>query len=378
MKSCVVCIPVYKTELNAFERISLQQCERILKGYRKVFVMPESLVADFGDGYRDYEVERFPDVYFSSTASYSELCLTEAFYERFLKYNYMLLYQLDSFVFYDRLKYFCELGYDYIGAPMFYGGVWEAMNMHVGNGGFSLRNIKRILKVLQEQKEILCHSKMSSVFYAYEDVFYGYCGAQDGIDFRIPEIGLAEKFAQEIMLKDSGREMSKETLPFGTHAWERVNYRIWKPFIESYGYHLPAVQPEGEYLGKSEWEAYYNILECIEEAGKDNIQAPFQSVSVWGAGCYGKRCLRILRALGVHVSRVFDWDANAMDCSRDLDYPVYPPTICNLLESGDTVIVAISKADNEVICKTELLGKGRFLFYGEFMDKISSLARNLK
>ena len=36
----------------------------------------------------------------------------------FLEYQYMLIYQLDAFVFEDKLDYFCELGYDYIGIPV--------------------------------------------------------------------------------------------------------------------------------------------------------------------------------------------------------------------------------------------------------------------
>lgn len=41
------------------------------------------------------------------------------FYRRFGKYKYMLIYQLDAFVFSDKLLDFCEMGYDYIGAPVY-------------------------------------------------------------------------------------------------------------------------------------------------------------------------------------------------------------------------------------------------------------------
>ena len=42
----------------------------------------------------------------------------DTLYSRFEKYEYMLIYQLDAFVFSDRLMEFVEAGYDYIGAPL--------------------------------------------------------------------------------------------------------------------------------------------------------------------------------------------------------------------------------------------------------------------
>ena len=53
--------------------------------------------------------------------SYSDYVLSSEFYDTFKAYDYMLLYQLDAFVFEDRLMEFWELKYDYIGAPSIYG-----------------------------------------------------------------------------------------------------------------------------------------------------------------------------------------------------------------------------------------------------------------
>lgn len=44
--------------------------------------------------------------------------LSAEFYDRFAAYEYVLIYQLDAFVFADRLAEFCQMGYDYIGAPV--------------------------------------------------------------------------------------------------------------------------------------------------------------------------------------------------------------------------------------------------------------------
>lgn len=215
---CIVGIPTHKADWNIFERISLEQCDRILAEYDKAFIIPMGLELNCKNQYQEYKIERFPDIYFSNSRMYNELCLTEEFYKRFIDYDYMLIYQLDSFVFYDGLKKFCEKGFDYIGAPVIT-GVWETLNMNVGNGGLSLRNVKRVLGLLEEQKYLLNHSAMSGLFYSAEDTFFSYCGSRGEIDFRVPDIRLASEFSIEIdcVGLDASR---REKLPFGTHGWE--------------------------------------------------------------------------------------------------------------------------------------------------------------
>ena len=127
------------------------------------------------------KVESFSDEYFASLRGYNKLVLDELFYMRFLKYQYMLIYQLDAFVFKDELLLWAEKGYDYIGAP------WippkhsyltlrgrlkiqlkyfiytllnddrrklkKYCNYQVGNGGFSLRKINKMLEVTRFYRE---------------------------------------------------------------------------------------------------------------------------------------------------------------------------------------------------------------------------------
>ena len=45
------------------------------------------------------------------------MLLTADFYRRFTDYEYILIHQLDVFLFEDKLLEFCDMGYDYIGAP---------------------------------------------------------------------------------------------------------------------------------------------------------------------------------------------------------------------------------------------------------------------
>jgi hypothetical protein len=151
MQQAVVIIPVYKTELTATELLSLSRCVELLSSYPLVLVGPETF--DFGKfnfvGH-EFFIERFPDYYFGSLENYSELLLSLDFYRRFEAYEYMLLYQLDAFVFSDQLSMWCEKKYDYIGAPWCNeSGEWTG----VGNGGFSLRRISACLAVLQSERK---------------------------------------------------------------------------------------------------------------------------------------------------------------------------------------------------------------------------------
>lgn len=108
-------IPVYKEEIDDLEKISLAQARKVLGKYPFVFVAPEGKkisYAESGDA-----VVRFPPQFFQNTMTYSMLLMSPFFYEAFKAYDYILIYQLDAFVFYDALEKFCSLGYDYIGAP---------------------------------------------------------------------------------------------------------------------------------------------------------------------------------------------------------------------------------------------------------------------
>lgn len=101
----------------------------------------------FLDSRVDFCVRYFNEQYFDSVKSYNELMLSVDFYRSFREYQYMLIYQLDAFVFEDQLEYWCNKGYDYIGAP------WIKANKKFhptcGNGGFSLRKIDSFIQLLE-------------------------------------------------------------------------------------------------------------------------------------------------------------------------------------------------------------------------------------
>ena len=137
-----VVIPVYKQALTPVEIVSLRQLRKVLGYYPLCFIHPESMEPDYGELGAGIGAEAFDDVYFQSTTGYSALLLSAEFYDRFAAYEYVLIYQLDAFVFADRLAEFCQMGYDYIGAPVRrLIPLWHAIGARVGNGGFSLRRV---------------------------------------------------------------------------------------------------------------------------------------------------------------------------------------------------------------------------------------------
>lgn len=112
-----VIVPVYKEKLSELEQVSLQQLLRVLGKYPIFFVGPQGLHWDYGEGTGDIPLVEFQAAYFASEASYSRLLLNPGFYRVFENYEYILIYQLDAFVFNDRLSEFCRYGYDYWGRP---------------------------------------------------------------------------------------------------------------------------------------------------------------------------------------------------------------------------------------------------------------------
>lgn len=155
--SCIIVIPVYR-QPTEWEEKSFRQCLNVLCHHEIAIVTYEGLpVQRFNAIAKEYNYniryEYFDKNYFSSVKAYNHLMLSKEFYKRFLDYEYILIYQLDAWVFRDELDYWCSKGYDYIGAPFFkqepeHSGNYANKICGVGNGGFSLRRTEYCLKVL--------------------------------------------------------------------------------------------------------------------------------------------------------------------------------------------------------------------------------------
>jgi len=263
MKELVkIVIPIYNPELMPEERFSLQQCFQILSGYPKVIVKPSSLSVDkLAQEFPDVVFESFDDAYFKNIEGYNQLMLSPSFYERFLDSEYILIYQLDAFVFRDELKEWALKGYDYIGAPwiprakyskpllrlfcIVRDGVIKSFHIKekrpylrdirykVGNGGFSLRRVQTFFTVTTNEKEtIASYSRPinESTLFTPEDVFWALEPARKGYDFSVPDYKEAMFFSFDKYPEECFPIAKK--IPFGCHAWNRrKEYEFWKNYI---------------------------------------------------------------------------------------------------------------------------------------------------
>ena len=171
-----VIIPIYRTKLHWFEQIALEQAKRLLCNFPIFILIPKGLDVSAFMG-KNVFTASFSPKFFKDIDGYNALMLDNAFYKRFSKYDYILIFQLDAFVFSDQLERFCQMGYDYIGAPWsFCGHVIideKAENppidiLHVGNGGFSLRKPKACSSLLKKYaRQLKTWSKNEDTFFAY-------------------------------------------------------------------------------------------------------------------------------------------------------------------------------------------------------------------
>jgi len=231
MRATVV-IPIYKDTLNPFEEISLQQVRKILYNYQIIFIAPKNVSFKYLNN--NDIVIRFNPKYFISKYAYNELMLSPNFYKIFLESDYILIYQLDAFVFYDMLEYFCQLNYDYIGAPWPYMWIYSYNNqhIHVGNGGFSLRKVQscyNILKQYNKQVEYYLNNHFN------EDVFFSHCSMYN--NFNVAPINIAYQFSMEFRPSRSIKK-NKNILPFGCHGWYTYEPQFYAQLLKYYGYNF--------------------------------------------------------------------------------------------------------------------------------------------
>jgi len=234
---CAVVIPVYKSSLNDNELISIRRTVSILSHYDIILVGPENLdYTSFHQEYEGFKIELFNNYFFSNISGYNQLMMSSSFYRRFENYDYILICQLDAYVFKDELLDWCQKNYDYIGAPWIVAppalpkqkkpiiDFAKKMIGTVGNGGFSLRKVKTHLRI----------SKILSLFKKFfpknEDFFWCYI-VPKFFKYKRPTASEALKFAFELAPSLSFEKNDRQ-LPFGCHAWEKYEPDFWKDYIK--------------------------------------------------------------------------------------------------------------------------------------------------
>jgi hypothetical protein len=269
-----IVIPVYKPIPDPSEIVSLKQAISVLHAYDFILVCPQTMNMQhyeslLSNGHINYSIQRFNDTFFQGIQRYSILLLQSEFYKRFQAYQYILIYQLDAYVFKDELQYWCNLGYDYIGAPLSIGYQFQQNKKIeqftiVGNGGFSLRRvsafidrttnyfpIKSFAQLWHEHKPNTKWETVTGLFSTFfkslgykntmhyyknhmlwnEDILWCIDLKNSRIALHVPDVITASKFSFE-MGAEFLYQYHSENLPFGCHAWLKYDYdTFWKHHI---------------------------------------------------------------------------------------------------------------------------------------------------
>lgn len=206
-QKCCVVIPIYKQydRLSQFEKKSLSNTVQKMKNWPIIVICPNSLDIE---SYKDFEriiFLSYDDFFFKSVSHYNELMLSPFFYESLKDYDYMLLVQLDAWIFEDKLEYFINLDYDYVGGLHYIPHVNGKMVN--GNGGFCLRKVDAFIEASRNIKKDLSNKQ------DWEDILYSYW-YKDKLNIAPDEISLKFGWQQDPQLN---YEKNDRKLPFGCH-----------------------------------------------------------------------------------------------------------------------------------------------------------------
>jgi hypothetical protein len=268
IKRVAIIIPIYKNELNIYEEISLSRCFNILKNHTIIIVAPYSLTLDnisiLSQLNLNISFEYFSDDYFQAVDGYNKLMLSIDFYSRFLDYEYILIHQLDVYIFKDDLIYWCNKNFDYVGSPWidfsYFLPFFESMfsnyllnsgfintlidrilykfspgtlisKYSVGNGGFSLRKVDYFLNIATQHESFIENWKRN------EDIFWSWYVPLNLHHLKRPDLNLSLSFGFDIR-PDLAYKKINGVLPFGAHAWYRDdnhylnNLSFWSNHID--------------------------------------------------------------------------------------------------------------------------------------------------
>jgi hypothetical protein len=272
-RTAAIVVPLStRPQLSPDEQISMRHLMRFLgcEDYDRYLIAPKGLPVHF-DGFR---VKYFSTKFFGSAAAFNRLAYTPAFYEAFTDYRFVFIYHLDSLVFSDQLKDWCERDFDYIGPPWIRcsDSPW-VKKPRVGNGGFTLMKVESVLKVLynryraeplrywedrfagvlktiqallrqprrlapnwlrgpltQPLRKSLQRMDDVEVYGRANDVFWSFRAGKYLPGFKIPGWRTGLRFGFEAAPRHCF-ELNGSRLPFGCHAWTRYDRSFWEPHL---------------------------------------------------------------------------------------------------------------------------------------------------
>ena len=145
MKKCCIAIITHKDALDGEDERSFIRALSVFGGKRDIkLVIPYDINTSYFDKFNYeliFEYVKVDPSWLSSPEAYNRTLCTNEFYTLFSDFEYVLIYQTDCWVFHDNIDYFLSLNHDY------YGAAWPHLNDRVGNGGFSMRKVEKMLYI---------------------------------------------------------------------------------------------------------------------------------------------------------------------------------------------------------------------------------------
>ena len=267
-KELAVVIPIYRVELESFEILSLKFNQKRFDGKKVFLVAPNKLKdnPEFTTLANNIGAEEvfFPGKFFEDILGYNKLMLNFDFYNKFNAYEYILICQLDALLISENLESWTKNKYDYVGAPWVIKTTNAIELNSVGNGGFSLRRVRKFLEVLSSKKFVFRNSDYLNLtvrcglrniillklldnmllrrlnlsplpiflyfFKMNEDFFWSFFAKFFVENYSLPDPEDALLFSFELHPREC-LELTKGVFPVGCHAWQRYDRNFWEQHL---------------------------------------------------------------------------------------------------------------------------------------------------
>lgn len=240
--TCAIIVISHKEQINELEQISLLQLKKVLGEKWPIYLIcpDKNNVSQFVRIIPEIIVKHIDDWWLSDYDRFGRYKLDPSLYRKFLKFKYILFYELDCFVFRDELQEWMNKGYDYVGAPWyehFHKSHSESKLLDMGNGGFSLRRTSKLFILAIINK--LVRGKKYDQIKIQEDMIWVRHILPYSFRPKLPSSIEALHFAFETNPEKAYSTIGKN-LPFGVHAWfkNKRYFEFYRPFISREGYQL--------------------------------------------------------------------------------------------------------------------------------------------
>lgn len=239
--ACVI-IPASSSYPSKMELEALKRCLIILNNYDIYLVYPYGIdISQYKQAAKKtgkiLKYKAFPNSYFHSYRAYNLSCVDSLLYEQFTQYKYLLLCQLDAWVFSDKLEKYCSCNLDYIGCPWTNGKWGTEFELAGGTagGGFSLRKVSSFIEAIYKYNlSRILYPHINFRNFANEDVLISYIFPKTVPSFRISEPPLSINFCFSLWYHPEYLIPYCTEFPFGAHAFHKACefYKKYINFIE--------------------------------------------------------------------------------------------------------------------------------------------------